>query len=196
MKNFMEIKMHEFLQFPGKFFRHGSIKTRGFYSHSSRFLRRNTMKKFSRFDLLCDSQVEIADGFWLGKPTNFDLMPVLESCNAKIDQLIEQGSTEYQSKDYLRKAKLGFYDISNPIFQLASDPRLIAPIAHYLGMLPVVNEVQIWHSPNTSTVLGGSQELHLDYADHRQMKLFILLNDVDADTSPRFSRCEFIIKTS
>ena len=51
-------------------------------------------------------------------------------------------------------------------------------------MIPVVNEIHIWNSPNEQSVLGGSQELHMDYADHRQLKLFLLLNDVDSDTGP------------
>lgn len=184
MSNLIETDMLEWLRFPGNFFRYGSIRTRGFYAYLSRLLRKRTMEEFSRFDLLCDSQVKITDSFWRGKSTDFNVKPVLKSCNAKIDKLIKYGPTEYQSKDYLQKAELGQLDISNPVFQLASDPQLIAPVAQYLGMLPVVNEVQIWHSPNTSTLVGGSQELHLDYADCRQVKLFMLLNDVDSDTGP------------
>ena len=73
--------------------------------------------------------------------------------------------------------------LNEAIFRLATDPVLLAPIADYLGGIPVLQTAMISYSPNRESV-GQSQYYHLDSEDHRQIKCNIYIKDVDEDTGP------------
>ncbi len=89
------------------------------------------------------------------------------------------------SKPFLLSAPIDPNDPANaPIYDLAADPLLLAPIASYLGSYPVLNGARIWYSPNTYLEANRSQFFHLDDEDYRQIKCYVLLDEVDSDTGP------------
>jgi hypothetical protein len=48
----------------------------------------------------------------------------------------------------------------------------------------VLGDVKLMYSPNKNFEVGRSQTFHLDGEDYRQVKVFIHLTDVDANTGP------------
>lgn len=70
------------------------------------------------------------------------------------------------------------------ILQLALDPMLMRLVSDYVGMLPVIESIWILYSPNERTVDGTSQHYHLDGQDVRTVKVFVHLDDVDAEDGP------------
>ena len=54
----------------------------------------------------------------------------------------------------------------------------------YLGTLPILESFQMWYSPNDSNELIGSQLLHRDPEDFRQLKIFIPIEDIDIENGP------------
>jgi hypothetical protein len=55
-------------------------------------------------------------------------------------------------------------------------------VSAYLGVVPVLNTVDVWHSRSVGGDPRSSQLFHLDNADVSQIKLFVHCTDV-ADTS-------------
>jgi hypothetical protein len=101
---------------------------------------------------------------------------------------------EFVEKDYKDKGKKGpFYTIecnkndpaSKPIFDLATDECILAPVRQYLNATPVIVSVQVWFSPNDmDTADFNSQLFHFDREDYRQIKCFVPIEDIDETCGP------------
>jgi hypothetical protein len=75
--------------------------------------------------------------------------------------------------------------INAAIKALALSPKILAPVADYLGCLPVLYSTQIWFSKNSQDhKLLGSQLYHFDREDARQVKAFIPIEEITTDTGP------------
>ena len=61
---------------------------------------------------------------------------------------------------------------------------LVLPVAHYMGQIPVMPVIFLWHSVPCNKPLQGSQLWHLDHSDVRQIKVFVFLQDIDEDNGP------------
>jgi hypothetical protein len=84
----------------------------------------------------------------------------------------------------LIETRLALDDPANePIAALCCSSLLLDPIVEYIGMLPILQYAAVWYSPNDAFV-GSSQLYHMDAEDYRQVKVFILLDDVDENTGP------------
>ena len=63
-----------------------------------------------------------------------------------------------------------------------SEP-LISLTSHYFGEVPVISRVDLWWSPPNESK-AESQLYHYDGEDKSQLKVILLVNNVDADTGP------------
>jgi len=96
--------------------------------------------------------------------------------------------------DYKGRGKNGpFYMIecdksekaSKPIFDLATDECILAPVRQYLNATPVIVSVQVWFSPNNiDTADFNSQLYHFDREDYQQIKCFVPIEDIDETCGP------------
>ncbi|MBI2718311.1 MAG: hypothetical protein HY245_02075 [Rhizobiales bacterium] len=69
------------------------------------------------------------------------------------------------------------------IMKLAVARPVLDAVTEYLGEVPIVGNASILVSmPNDSEV--GSQLYHLDFADEKQVKLFVYVDEVTADNGP------------
>jgi hypothetical protein len=73
---------------------------------------------------------------------------------------------------------------NNPFLKLAMHPSLIKMISNYIGMLPVIENIMFWYSPNKANLENSSQLYHLDGQDTKTIQLFLYLDDVDLDSGP------------
>ncbi|MEC7230875.1 MAG: hypothetical protein VXV91_06735, partial [Verrucomicrobiota bacterium] len=88
-------------------------------------------------------------------------------------------------KDYLLEIPIqSALTFNSPIIRLALEPSILKAVSHYMGMLPLLTQVRLWHSPNEHIIEGGSQFFHLDYADVRQVKIFVFIEEVTRDSGP------------
>jgi hypothetical protein len=82
-------------------------------------------------------------------------------------------------KNYLNIKFLDFtpnlINFANSFVQLATN---------YIGSLPILNSAQFWFSPNQIEENIGSQVMHLDPEDYRQLKIFIPIEDITLDKGP------------
>jgi hypothetical protein len=78
----------------------------------------------------------------------------------------------------------GDLDLASPFMRLALDERILSAVSAYLGVVPVLKAVDVWHSRHLPGVPHSSQLFHLDSADTTQVKLFLHCSDVDAASGP------------
>jgi hypothetical protein len=102
-----------------------------------------------------------------------------------VNEFIQQNKLNNNYKEYLQsvlsKSEL---KVNDPIIKIAMDDYLVNLASNYLGMIPIIGQIQLWYSPNESTQDEGSQFFHLDYADIKQFKVFIMLDDIDKNAGP------------
>jgi hypothetical protein len=73
---------------------------------------------------------------------------------------------------------------ADPVLRLALQPDLLAAVSRYIGMVPVIEGIAIWYSPNDRQLDDSSQFFHLDGQDVRTIQLFVFLEQVRQDNGP------------
>ncbi len=113
--------------------------------------------------------------------------PVLEHANGLIDSIgpatLLEGETKggFVARGFLPESA---FELGSPYMRLALDERVVGPIAVYLGVVPVLAELDVWYSAHSPKAPKSSQLWHLDHADTTQIKLWVHLSDVDARSGP------------
>ena len=88
-------------------------------------------------------------------------------------------SNHKNKKNYLFEYNFEF----NQKVKVITDP-FVDVATRYLGTLPILESFQMWYSPNDSDELIGSQLLHRDPEDFRQLKIFIPIEDILIENGP------------
>jgi hypothetical protein len=65
------------------------------------------------------------------------------------------------------------------IYKLVTNKDLVKGVARYLKCMPILSYIAVWYSPNEA-----AQNFHMDHEDYRQIKAFLFIEDVDANTGP------------
>lgn len=87
-------------------------------------------------------------------------------------------------KPYLLDVPLHDLDPTSPLVQFALHPRVLAPVADYLGMVPRLGGITLLRSLPTAGPPAGSQLFHCDYEDVRQVKIFVHCTETSAANGP------------
>lgn len=74
--------------------------------------------------------------------------------------------------------------LESSFMALALSDAIIAAVSAYLRIVPVLNTVDVWHSRPVEGEPTSSQLFHLDFADVRQVKLFVHCTDVVDESGP------------
>ncbi len=75
-------------------------------------------------------------------------------------------------------------DPNSPYMKLALNPAIVKMVGDYLGMLPVIENILVWYSPNLENFGRSSQFYHFDAQDVRTLQMLLMVEDVDADSGP------------
>lgn len=103
----------------------------------------------------------------------------------ELNRRVSDDSDGLRGKPFLRVFPIDDLESAEnaPYYRLATHKLLLGTIAEYLGMVPVLQQMALWYSPN-SELLGRSQYYHLDPEDRRQVKVFVLLDEVTPSNGP------------
>lgn len=113
-----------------------------------------------------------------------------------IQGVMEEGRQALQDADLveLKAASPGVHLINipieerikygSPILNFALNPRLLSIVSDYLGMLPVMQGIYLFYSPNRENIAQTSQYFHLDGQDIKMVKVWVYIEDVDEDNGP------------
>ena len=73
--------------------------------------------------------------------------------------------------------------LQSPLLRFALHPDLLTAVSVYLGFVPILSAMDIWVSM-PSIKLTGSQHFHCDWADDRQIRVFVYATDVIEESGP------------
>lgn len=118
----------------------------------------------------------------------FDVVnPVLAAGNGLIEELGHKPLVRSAPKgDFVARGFLppSAFALESPYFRLALDERILGPIAAYLGVVPVLTELDVWYSVYNRRAPKSSQLWHMDPEDTTQIKLWVHLNDIGPASGP------------
>ena len=69
--------------------------------------------------------------------------------------------------------------MKSKIMALATHPSMLRLVGRYLDGLPILYRINLIKSDNAALEDGSSQFHHLDPEEFRQLKVFLLVSDVD-----------------
>lgn len=74
--------------------------------------------------------------------------------------------------------------LDSPFLRLALHPEVVAAASRYLGLVPVLQFVNVYYSSYSGPDLNKSQLYHCDSDDTEQVKVFVLCEEVRQETGP------------
>lgn len=101
-----------------------------------------------------------------------------------IQEQIRSGQSNYSKKSFLVQLVDPAIDPDGPLARLALDENLLRIVTRYLGFAPVWFDTFGWCNFPTPEEASASQLWHRDPEDRQLIKVFVYLDDVDADTGP------------
>jgi len=113
--------------------------------------------------------------------------PVVAAGNEVIEQIGHKALVEHGGKsDFIARGFLpaSAFAIDSPYFRLALDERIVGPVSAYLGVVPVLTEIDLWYSVHQPNAPKRSQLWHMDSDDTTLIKLWVHLSDVDRRSGP------------
>src|SRR5579862_5120882 len=112
---------------------------------------------------------------------------VVAETNALLEALGEQRLTSGKLKAGSMAKKLlpqEAFELDSPYMRFALSEAVVGPISVYLGLVPILNQIDVWYSSPARDEPRSSQLWHLDHADTIQIKVFLYCSDVGADSGP------------
>ena len=74
--------------------------------------------------------------------------------------------------------------LDSPVMRLALREDILAAVSRYLGVVPFLSAISVFHSDTVEGDLISSQLYHCDGDDVTQIKIFVYCTDVDVDSGP------------
>jgi hypothetical protein len=130
-------------------------------------------------------------GFAVVPPLGLEGVPeVIEAANGLIDSIghddLMGGSGSSTKGGFVARKILPAetLELDSPYVRLALSEAVIGPTAAYLGLVPVLHQIDIWYSASGGDRPKGSQKWHMDHDDVAQMKVWIHCNDIWPQSGP------------
>lgn len=128
------------------------------------------------------------DGYVVLPPGTFECAgEVVAAANDLIDGIGQDELMSGKTKDgFLAKGFLpdSAFQLDSPYMRFVLGEDVVAAVSNYLGLVPVLNGVDVWYSVHSGDAPKSSQRWHLDSADTTQVKVWIHLSDVGSDSGP------------
>jgi hypothetical protein len=167
----------------------GTSQQRNTYSGLKEFFSRNALAARRRL-----AEQSIAEGaFEIPRDTGFIVCPPdtfagTAELIAHARQLVAEVDPENQPG---KKAQLKMYmvDISkltldSPYLRFALRPDILAAVSKYLGIVPVLSDIDVWYSHYKDPTPTSSQLYHCDPEDVAQVKVFLYADEVTPQNGP------------
>ena len=128
------------------------------------------------------------DGFVVLPPGRFEgAEAVVAAANELIDGIGHDELMSKNTKDgFMAKGFLpeSAFQLDSPYMRFILGEDVIGAVSRYLGLVPVLNRVDVWYSAHAREAPKSSQRWHLDSADTTQVKVWIHLSDVGPASGP------------
>lgn len=129
--------------------------------------------------------IDTDEGFRVFAPGTFAQVPAIVrealSIVEEKDRSVVEGDKSFLKEGFITADSLS---LDSPLMQFAMRDDLLEAISAYLGVVPVLKNVDVWKSDNTPGRDRASQLYHCDWDDLTQVKIFIYAVDVDLESGP------------
>ena len=125
------------------------------------------------------------EGYAMVPPGVLDTKPVVDWARAVLERVDVRQKREDTKKPFL--VKLGEKEdltLESPPFRLALRPELIGAATSYLGMVPILEYVNVFFSSHAAAEPAKSQLYHCDSDELEQVKVFVLCETVTPESGP------------
>lgn len=150
--------------------------------------RKYKIRRELAISLPLENGIEIPEDAGYEKLTGFDsgfIHSVVDSANAHWASFNLKGALrERGERPFVAQGLGNRLGSDDPILKLALHPSVVAAVSRYIGMVPVIENITIWYSPNDRALENISQYYHLDGQDVRTVQLFVLLDRVTEENGP------------
>jgi hypothetical protein len=124
-------------------------------------------------------------GFSIHPPGTIDTASIVTfALDAVAASDVERKKLKANKPFMMRLLDQGAYTLESPMLRFGLQPELIATAASYLGLVPVLQFANVFHSSATGAELVKSQLYHCDSDDVEQMKVFVLCEEVTPAMGP------------
>ena len=162
----------------------GDEQRRAYWRLLAFLRRRDIRRRTAAVKLLPCSELSIPREIGFARCTLSDL-GAANSVVAEVVRIVsQQGDAPVGSKPYLVDRPVRGLPSSSELLRFAVNPRVVAPVASYLGMAPLLVSVTILESRAVVGAPAGSQLFHCDYEDVRQVKVFVACSDTRSENGP------------
>ncbi len=174
-----------------RYFKLGSARRRRLYERVKRCLNHRTCVQRRR------TAVELADavsftiprdrGFLGFPPTHFEEMPaILADARARLSTVDVQRSRQPKVTTdglYVHLLDPRELTLDSPYLRFVLRRDVIAAVSRYLGMVPVLGQIDLWHS-GPCAQWNNSHLYHCDWSALTQVKIFVYCSDVSLENGP------------
>lgn len=134
-------------------------------------------------------EIKKDDGFLILPNSGIPEISQLVERGAAIMSKIDPNTARGNKKEQLLTRLLPKEELrlDSPFIQLVLRKDVIAAISNYLGMIPILNKVDIWYSRSQpGAEYSNSQLHHCDFESDTQLKLFVFINEVTPESGPLY----------
>lgn len=166
----------------------GTDRSRSLYARFKGFMNRGPLSR--RLELAQQSvapaslEIPKGAGYRLFAPGTFDEVEEIVTAAQSVVDNYDPGKETKKAQlkqDLLDRENL---TLDSPHLRFALRPDIIAAVSHYLGVVPVLADIDVWYSVFTGKTPTNSQLYHCDTNDITQVKIFIYSTAVDEASGP------------
>jgi hypothetical protein len=116
-----------------------------------------------------------------------EVAAIVEDASALIDsighdELMDRGAKGgFIARGFLPEESL---QLGSPYLDFALSERVVGPVSAYLGVVPVLTDVDVWYSAHHPKAPKSSQLWHLDHADTTQIKVWVHIGEIGPNNGP------------
>jgi hypothetical protein len=113
--------------------------------------------------------------------------PVAEAVDEARARLVssrDEAAADNAGKRFMSTIPLGGEVMDSAVMRLGRHPAVLRLVGRYLEGLPILYRINLLESSNEALEDGSSQFFHIDPEDFRQVKIFLLVEDVSEASGP------------
>jgi hypothetical protein len=124
-------------------------------------------------------------GFLVCPPGAFDVGGVIAAALNTVEHVnIEEKKVEANKPFMTKLGDMRAMTLESPFLQFALRHEIVASAADYLGLVPIIQFANVYHSSHAADELAKSQLYHCDSDEVTQVKIFIFCEDVTPESGP------------
>ena len=130
-------------------------------------------------------RIPFDQGFLVCPPGAFDVTDVIAAALDTVAHVnVEEKKAEANKPFMTRLGDMKGMTLDSPFLRFALRPEVVASASDYLGLVPILQFANVYHSSRAADELAKSQLYHCDSDEVTQVKIFIFCEGVTTESGP------------